>query len=120
MKSNLLSISIQPTAKQAGGAVLSAMIFIVVLSALVGTVLSRAMNTYRQASHIASWQEALLAAEAGSDTAVAELRKTLIDPSNAFSGWTTTAADGTLLPNAGMRYNCPQIVHGGEGNSQLD
>jgi hypothetical protein len=83
-------------------------------------VLTRSINTYRQVDHIASWQEALLAAETGSDTAMAELRKTLVSPATAFSNWTKTAADGTPLPNAGMSFTCPQLVHRGEGNTRLD
>jgi hypothetical protein len=83
-------------------------------------VMSRTRSAYRQVSYIASWQESLLAAEAGADQAMAELRKSLLDPSTAFTGWSTKAADGTDLPNKGRRYILPSIVHPGEGNNQLD
>ena len=86
---------------------------------IFGAVLARSMSTYRQVSHIASWQEALLAAEAGSDTAMAELRKTLFDPA-AFSGWSTTSGGGAALPNAGSTLSNAQLLHDGEGNTQLN
>jgi len=93
--------------------------FIAVTSLLFGAVFTRSMNTYRQVSHIATWQESLRAAEAGSEVGMGELRKTLIDPT-AFSTWSTTAPDGTPLPNNGRRLVCPKLVHGGEGNTDLD
>ena len=104
---------------EAGGTTLAVLGFIVVISSVFTAVLSRSMHTYQQVSHIASWQEALLAAESGSDTAMAQLRMTLIDPTVAFSDWTKTGKDGTPLPNGEMRYSCPQVVHGGEGNTQM-
>src|SRR4030095_8400818 len=106
--------------QQSGGTLLFVLGFIVFTSLIFGALVTRSMNSYRQVDQIASWQEALLAAETGSDTAMAELRKTLIDPATAFSGWTTTAEDGTALPNQERRFSCPQLVHGGEGNTQLD
>ena len=93
--------------------------FIVVISLVFVAVLNRSMTTYKQVSHVASWQEALLAAEAASDTAMAELRRTLFDPT-AFASWMTTDATGAPLPDGGKRLVCPQLVHGGEGNTQLD
>ena len=103
-----------------GSTLITVLAFIVVTSMVFGAVLTRNMNTYRQVSHIAAWQEALLAAEGGSDSAMAELRKTLIDPTSAFSGWVKTAEDGTPLPNSEKRFDCAQLVHKGEGNTQLD
>lgn len=90
--------------------------FITTMSLIFVVVLPRAMNSYRQVNYTASWQESLLAAEMGSDTAMAELRKTLFDPANAFSGWTKLGEDGASLPNQEMRYACPPLIHAGEGN----
>jgi hypothetical protein len=104
---------------QEGGTTVAVLGFIVVISLIFSSVLFRSMDTYRQVSHIASWQESLLAAESGSDTAMAALRKSLVDPA-AFADWTKTAEDGTPLPNGAMTYACPQLVHGGEGNTQID
>lgn len=39
-------------------------------------------------SQVRGWKEALQAAEAGGDVAYAEVRKTVLAPSSAFSGWT--------------------------------
>jgi len=105
---------------ESGGATIAVLGFVVVISLLFGVVLTRSVDIYRQVSHVASWQEALLAAEAGSDTAMAELRKTLFDPATAFAGWTTTALDGTVLPHQGKRFAGPTLIHGGEGNTELD
>lgn len=91
-----------------------------VLSMLVGSVLTKTLKTYRHVSHIASWQEAILAAEAGADIAMAELRKTLIDPSTAFENWTTTDVNGNPLPLQGRRYTVPTLSRTGEGSRSLD
>jgi hypothetical protein len=121
MKSLTRRIGMQSRRGQPVGSVIPAvMIFTAVFTIIVGTVLSRTMSTYRQISHVASWQESLLAAEAGSDTAMAELRKTLIDPVNAFSTWSGTDEAGNPLANQGKRLVCPTLVHKGEGNVDLD
>lgn len=106
--------------KQSGSTIVIVLGFIVLTSMVFGAVLTRGMHTLRQVSHIASWQEALLAAEAGSDIAMNELRKTLVDPTGAFSGWSNVDANGATLPNNGLRLTMPQIAHAGEGNTQLD
>ena len=106
--------------REAAGATLAVIGFITVISIVFGAVIARSMSTYRQVSHIASWQEALLGAEAGSDLAMAELRKTLFDPTNAFTGWSSTSADGTTLPNDGKRLALAKLLHGGEGNTELN
>ena len=105
--------------RQTGGTTVAVLGFIVVISLIFSSVLIRSMSTYRQVSQVASWQESLLAAESGSDMAMAALRKSLVD-TNAFADWSKTAPDGTPLPNGGMTYTCPQLVHGGEGNTQID
>lgn len=120
MSSNPKFHSMCRARQQNGSTLVSVLAFIVTISMIFGAVLTRNMNTYRQVSHIASWQEALIAAEGGSDSAMAELRKTLIDPASAFSGWVKTADDGTPLPNEERRFSCAQLVHKGEGNTQLD
>ena len=115
--------------------------FVAVISMAFGAVLTRTMNTHRKVSHIASWQEALIAADAGGETAIAELRKTISDTTqaNAFVGWDlyasaepTAAKLGTVLPGTGkstikdlrdgkaLRFAPPKLVHGGEGNTEMD
>jgi hypothetical protein len=109
--------------------------FIAVVSMLFTAVLSRAMNTTRQVSHIATWQEALIAADAGGDIALAELRRSLFDI-NAFSNWERVSPTGTsqgpvlagtgktlikaLTGGNGIRYVAPKLTHGGEGNTEME
>lgn len=85
-----------------------------------GTVLTKTLRTHRHVSHVTTWQEALLAAEAGADIAVAELRKTMTSPETAFAGWSSTDRDGNPLPNQGRRFVPPSLHHVGEGNTVLD
>jgi len=92
---------------------------IVTVSMVFGAVVTRTMNARRQVSHVQSWQEALLAAEAGADLAEAELRKTIDDSANAFVGWSTKDENGNTIPNGGRRLVKSEIVKGGEGNTQL-
>jgi len=50
------------------------------------------MTRYNVASsQVRSWKESLDAAETGGDIAYAEVRKTILDPTHAFNGWTQTA-----------------------------
>jgi hypothetical protein len=81
MKMNKLS-------KQAGNVLLCALCTILIISAIAGTVLLNCTTRYNVASsQVQSWKAALMAAEAGGDIAYAELRKTILDPATAFSGW---------------------------------
>ena len=120
MTKSLISICAKANRREGAATTIAVLGFITVISLVFSSVLIRSMNTYRQVSHIASWQESLLAAESGSDMAMAELRKTLVDPAAAFADWIKTADDGAPLPNGGMRYVCPTLVHGGEGNDRID
>lgn len=114
---------------------------IAVLSLLFSAVITRAMNTHRNVSHIATWQEALLAADAGADLAIAEMRRTLFE-TNAFVGWRQVKPDpnkpnefvdvGPVPPGAsdyilakltdgsGLKLVAPKVVHGGEGNTEME
>jgi Tfp pilus assembly protein PilX len=107
-------------AHERGSTMVTVLMAIVILSLIFVPVLSRTSRTYRQVSHIASWQESLTAAEAGADQAMFELRKSLLDPANAFSTWSTTDAANNPLPNNGRRLILPSLLHPGEGNNQLD
>jgi hypothetical protein len=98
MKMNKLS-------KQPGNVLLCALCTILIISAIAGTVLLNCTTRYNVASsQVQSWKAALMAAEAGGDIAYAELRKTILDPATAFSGWTNsgtvhTSAVATLGSN---------------------
>jgi hypothetical protein len=109
-----------PNRRENGSATIVVLGFMVVISMIFGAVLTRTMNTYRQVSHIASWQESMVAAETGAEFAMAELRKTITDPENAFATWSTTDENGELLPHNAKRRNIPRITHAGEGNTEMD
>jgi hypothetical protein len=87
--------------KQAGNVLLCALCTILIVSAIAGTVLINCTTRYNVASgQVQSWKAALMAAEAGGDIAYAEIRKTILDPSNAFpaSGWTNSGSVHTKSP----------------------
>lgn len=91
-----------------------------ILLMVAGTVLTKTLQTHRHVSHVTSWQEAILAAEAGAEIAIAELRKTMTEPAAAFADWSSTDRDGNPLPNQGRRFVPPSLRHAGEGNTILD
>jgi hypothetical protein len=103
-----------------GSSTVAVLGFIAITSLLFSAVLTRSMDTYRQMNHVASWQESMLAAEAGAELGMGELRRTIYDPTHAFASWSNLGPDGLPLPNNGKRFVCPRLVHGGEGNSDLD
>jgi hypothetical protein len=74
---------------QRGNVLLCVLCTILVVSVIGGNVLLNCMTRYNVASgQVRSWKESLDAAETGGDIAYAEVRKTILDPTNAFSGWT--------------------------------
>lgn len=85
--------NMRKSAHQHGNILLCALCTILIVSAIAGTVLLNCTTRYNVASgQVQSWKAALQAAEAGGDIAYAEIRKTILDPSHAFSGWTTSGA----------------------------
>ena len=85
------SMKMGKSSKKSGNVLLCALCTILIVSAIAGTVLINCTTRYNVASsQVQSWKAALQAAEAGGDIAYAELRKTILDPSNAFSGWTSS------------------------------
>ncbi|MDP9291275.1 MAG: hypothetical protein M3O82_02800 [Verrucomicrobiota bacterium] len=103
-----------------GSVMAVALLTFAVLSMIMGTVALRTMTNYHTIIQVGGWQEAMLAAESGTDIGMCALRKTLTDPANAWNGWTTTAANGVTLPNNGKRYVAPTLVHNGEGNTDVN
>src|SRR5437764_8718948 len=72
---------------------------ILVVSVIGGNVLLNCVTRYNTASsQVRSWKESLDAAEAGGDIAYAEIRKTILDPTHAFSGWTYSGGVYTNSP----------------------
>ncbi|MEY2545769.1 MAG: hypothetical protein QOG48_886, partial [Verrucomicrobiota bacterium] len=72
---------------------------ILIVSAIGANVLLNCVTRFNAASsQVRGWKESLYAAEAGGDIAYAEVRKTILDPTHAFAGWTYTG---------GVRSNSP-------------
>lgn len=81
---------------------------ILVVSAIGGNVLFNCVTRFNAASsQVRSWKESLYAAEAGGDVAYAEVRNTVLNPTQAFSGWT----------NSGGVYSNSPITFGRDGLS---
>ena len=76
---------------QAGNVLLCALCTILIVSLIGGSVLLNSTTRFNvSSSQVRGWKEALQAAEAGGDIAYAEVRKTVLSPANAFSGWTNS------------------------------
>ena len=87
---------------QKGNVLLCVLCTILVVSVIGGNVLLNCMTRYNVASsQVRSWKESLDAAETGGDLAYAEVRKTILDPTHAFSGWSETAG---VYSNAPVTY----------------
>src|SRR2546423_357282 len=75
---------------------------ILVVSVIGGNVLLNCMTRYNAASsQVRSWKESLDAAETGGDIAYAEVRKTILDRTHAFTGWNYT---GGIYTNSAVTY----------------
>src|ERR1043166_8610316 len=85
-----------------GNVLLCVLCTILVVSVIGANVLLNCVTRYNAAAtQVRSWKESLDAAETGGDIAYAEVRKTLLDPSNAFNGWTYS---GGVYANAPVTY----------------
>jgi hypothetical protein len=83
---------------------LCVLLTILIVSVIGGNVLLNCVTRYNTAStQVRSWKESLDAAEAGGDIAYAEVRKTILDRTNAFtgSGWTYS---GGVYTNSGVTF----------------
>jgi hypothetical protein len=85
-----------------GNVLLCVLCTILVVSLIGGNVLLNCITRYNVASsQVRGWKESLDAAETGGDIAYAELRKTISDPTHAFSpsnGWTYSGGAYTNSP----------------------
>src|SRR5689334_2120033 len=78
--------------QSSGNVLLCVLCVILVVSVIGGNVLLNCITRYNTASsQVRSWKESLDAAEAGGDIAYGEVRKLILDPTNAFNGWTYSA-----------------------------
>jgi hypothetical protein len=60
---------------------------VAILASIGATSFVYLQRKYRSVHQVAAWQEALLSAEAGVDLAMAEIRKSLSDPTETWVGW---------------------------------
>ncbi len=130
-----IRVSLLPTARRrppAGGSnggstIVVVLLVIAVLSVVAGGVLFSATSRYHSTYQSASWQEALVGAEAGVDLAMTELRKMVIDGAKPFNNWAKKDGADKAYPDEGRAFpsNNPRApfimrsVHGGEGASVL-
>lgn len=78
---------------------------ILIVSIIGGNILLNCVTRFNAASsQVRGWKESLYAAEAGGDLAYAEVRKTVIDPTSAFNGWT----------NSGSTYSSSPVTFGAD------
>jgi len=76
-----------------GNVLVCALCTILIISLIGANVLQNCTTRFNvSSSQVRSWKEALFAAEAGGDIAYAEVRKTVLDPTNAFVGWDSSGA----------------------------
>jgi len=84
---------------ECGNVLLCVLCTILVVSIIGGNVLLNCMTRYNVvSSQVRSWKESLDAAETGGDIAYAEVRKTILDPTHAFSSWTYSGGAYTNSP----------------------
>src|SRR3954462_1243315 len=89
--------------KTEGNVLICALCTILVISLIGANVLQNCTTRFNvSSSQVRSWKESLFAAEAGGDIAYAEVRKTVLDPTHAFTGWT----------NAGTVHTSPVTTFG--------
>jgi hypothetical protein len=75
--------------RQSGNVLICALCTVLIVSMIGAGVLMNSTTRFNvSSSQVRGWKEALQAAEAGGDVAYAEVRKTVLAPSSAFSGWT--------------------------------
>lgn len=72
---------------------------IAIVSVIGGNVLLNCTTRFNAASsQVRAWKESLYAAESGGDIGYAEVRKTISDPTHAFSGWNYSSGIYTSSP----------------------
>ncbi|MFL6515167.1 MAG: hypothetical protein ACJ8M1_09115, partial [Chthoniobacterales bacterium] len=87
------------TTPENGNVLLCVVCTIAIVSVIGGNVLLNCVTRYNAASsQVRAWKESLYAAESGGDIAYAEIRKTILDPTHAFSGWTYSGGVWTSTP----------------------
>jgi hypothetical protein len=79
--------------KEDGNVLICALATILIISLIGANVLHNCTTRFNvSTSQVRSWKESLFAAEAGGDIAYAEVRKTVLNPTHAFTDWTNSGA----------------------------
>lgn len=95
-----------------------------VVAAIGGAAFMVVQSKFRIVHQAASWDQALLSAEAGVESGMEEIRKTLYDPSAAWAGWTPSTvplpgdpavATGTTPRVRSYSLKTPALSRNGEG-----
>src|ERR1051326_2414900 len=87
--------------REAGNVLLCVLCTILVVSLIGANVLYNSVTRFNTASsQVRAWKQSLYAAEAGGDIAYAEIRNTILSPSQAFkgSGWAYSGGPFRNLP----------------------
>ncbi|MEY2557623.1 MAG: hypothetical protein QOE34_1048 [Verrucomicrobiota bacterium] len=91
------------TSFEQGNVLICALCTILIISLIGANVLQNCTTRFNvSSSQVRSWKEALFAAEAGGDIGYAEIRKTVLNPLQAFNGWT----------NSGSQHVSPSTAFG--------
>lgn len=109
-----------------GSALVIALLFAGVIIAIGATSFTVINNKYVTVHQAASWQEALLTADAGVDMALTEIRKQLWAPTEAWNNWTldgsaeTPATSAALATGTTAVYRTSDVIvrDRGEGASE--
>jgi hypothetical protein len=84
---------------------------ILIVSIIGGNVLLNCVTRFNTASsQVRGWKEALYAAESGGDIAYAEVRKTVLDPTHAFNGWSNS---GGVYSNSPITFGKDNLTTSG-------
>jgi hypothetical protein len=89
-----------------GNVLICVLCTILIISLIGANVLQNCTTRFNvSSSQVRSWKESLFAAEAGGDISYAEVRKTVLDPTHVFTGWT----------NSGVQHVSPVTTFGSNG-----
>ncbi len=100
---------------QRGNVLLCVLGTILVVSIIGGNVLLNCVTRFNAASsQVRAWKESLYAAEAGGDVAYAEVRKEILDPNHAFSGWNNS---GGVYSNSPITFGSGNLTTSGSVDS---
>lgn len=102
--------------RQSATALLLTLMIGLVLAAVAGTGFRLLQNRYRIVHQAASWQEALLSAEAGVDLALNQMRLSLADPDAAWTDWQTV--EGASAAEVTVKFSSTVLFRTGEGGTQ--